>query len=136
MLGTRPEHLHSVGEAAPDTLHCAVEGAEELGADTLLHGRIDGADLEIGRASCRARVQTCPLPISRLGPGVIELPGGTRLAAPNSELPASEIMLGIRPEHLHPVGEAAPDTLHCEVEVAEELGADTLMHGRIDGADL
>ena len=39
--------------------------------------------------------------------------------------------VGIRPEHLHP---AADGALEFEIELAEPLGADTLLHGRFGEA--
>ena len=55
--------------------------------------------------------------------GAISLP----LAQPTSAAVGTAVALGVRPEHLHP----APDgPLQFEVELAEPLGADTLLHGR------
>jgi sn-glycerol 3-phosphate transport system ATP-binding protein len=42
------------------------------------------------------------------------------------------VALGIRPEHLQPVGDGGP--LEFEIEMAEPLGADTLLHGRFGEA--
>jgi sn-glycerol 3-phosphate transport system ATP-binding protein len=59
--------------------------------------------------------------------GAINLP----LAIPTSAPVGSAVALGVRPEHLHP----APDgPLQFEVELAEPLGADTLLHGRLGAA--
>jgi sn-glycerol 3-phosphate transport system ATP-binding protein len=62
-------------------------------------------------------------------------PGGTitlPLPRSTSAAPGTAVALGIRPEHLHPV----PDgPLQFEVELAEPLGADTLLHGRFGAAD-
>ena len=44
--------------------------------------------------------------------------------------PASELVLGIRPEHLHLAGRA-PGELAGEVLLVEELGADALLHVRL-----
>ena len=44
---------------------------------------------------------------------------------------ASPVAVGIRPEHLHP---AADGALEFEIELAEPLGADTLLHGRFGEA--
>jgi sn-glycerol 3-phosphate transport system ATP-binding protein len=41
------------------------------------------------------------------------------------------VAVGIRPEHLHP---AADGPLEFEIELAEPLGADTLLHGRFGEA--
>jgi sn-glycerol 3-phosphate transport system ATP-binding protein len=63
--------------------------------------------------------------------------GGTvslALARPASTPGGAAVTLGIRPEHLHP-DESGP--LSFEVELAEPLGADTLLHGRFGpGRDL
>jgi sn-glycerol 3-phosphate transport system ATP-binding protein len=59
--------------------------------------------------------------------GAISLP----LARPTSASPGAAVTLGIRPEHLHP---AADGALQFEVELAEPLGADTLLHGRFGAA--
>jgi sn-glycerol 3-phosphate transport system ATP-binding protein len=59
--------------------------------------------------------------------GSISLP----LALPTSAPVGTAVALGVRPEHLHP----APDgPLQFEVELAEPLGADTLLHGRFGAA--
>jgi len=70
-VGLRPEHLLRDGGAAPLTL--SVELAEMLGADTVVHGRLEAAG---------------PLILARL-------PGTVR-AAPGERLP-----LAIAPEHIH-----------------------------------
>jgi sn-glycerol 3-phosphate transport system ATP-binding protein len=54
--------------------------------------------------------------------------GGTVLAA--SELSDRRVRLGIRPEHLV----ADPAGLALAVELVEPLGAETLVHGRLNGA--
>jgi len=64
-----------------------------------------------------------------------ELPGGQRLPFVDGSHAAHagrEVTLGVRPEHLTP----APEGLNLKVEVAEELGADTLVHGELGGAAL
>jgi sn-glycerol 3-phosphate transport system ATP-binding protein len=64
-----------------------------------------------------------------------ELPGGQRLpfAGPGHAAQAGrEVMLGVRPEHL----ELSAEGVGLRVEVAEELGADTLVHGDLGGAAL
>jgi sn-glycerol 3-phosphate transport system ATP-binding protein len=59
--------------------------------------------------------------------GAISLP----LAQPTSAAVGTAVALGVRPEHLHPT----PDgPLQFEVELAEPLGADTLLHGRFGAA--
>jgi sn-glycerol 3-phosphate transport system ATP-binding protein len=59
--------------------------------------------------------------------GAISLP----LAQPTSAPVGTAVALGVRPEHLHP---AADGPLQFEVELAEPLGADTLLHGRFGAA--
>ena len=59
--------------------------------------------------------------------GPISLP----LAQPTSAAVGTAVALGVRPEHLHP---AADGPLQFEVELAEPLGADTLLHGRFGAA--
>jgi len=59
--------------------------------------------------------------------GAISLP----LAQPTSAPIGTAVALGVRPEHLHP---AADGPLQFEVELAEPLGADTLLHGRFGSA--
>jgi len=49
------------------------------------------------------------------------------LAVPTSAAPGTPVALGLRPEHLLP---ASDGPLEFEVELAEPLGADTLLHGR------
>ncbi len=54
-VGMRPEHLKQAGDGSGETLSLDVELVEPLGADTLVHGRVDGADLTVrlpGHASC------------------------------------------------------------------------------------
>jgi len=71
---------------------------------------------------------------ARLGEGGrIDLGGGAALQAPgpNGAAAGREVTLGIRPEHLLAGGAAGGPAL--TVEVTEELGADTLAHGRLDG---
>jgi sn-glycerol 3-phosphate transport system ATP-binding protein len=59
--------------------------------------------------------------------GAISLP----LARPTSAAVGTAVALGVRPEHLHP---AADGPLQFEVELAEPLGADTLLHGHFGAA--
>ena len=53
------------------------------------------------------------------------------MARPTSAPAGTAVALGIRPEHLHP---AADGPLEFDVELAEPLGADTLLHGRFGEA--
>jgi sn-glycerol 3-phosphate transport system ATP-binding protein len=53
------------------------------------------------------------------------------LAVPTSAAPGTPVALGLRPEHLLP---ASDGPLEFEVEMAEPLGADTLLHGRFGAA--
>jgi sn-glycerol 3-phosphate transport system ATP-binding protein len=59
--------------------------------------------------------------------GAIRLP----LARPTSAAVGTAVALGVRPEHLHPADDGP---LQFEVELAEPLGADTLLHGRFGAA--
>ena len=59
--------------------------------------------------------------------GGITLP----LAKPTAAGAGTAVALGIRPEHLVP---AADGPLEFEIELAEPLGADTLLHGRFGAA--
>ncbi len=59
--------------------------------------------------------------------GAISLP----LARPTSAAVGTAVALGVRPEHLHP---ATDGPLQFEVELAEPLGADTLLHSRFGAA--
>jgi sn-glycerol 3-phosphate transport system ATP-binding protein len=61
------------------------------------------------------------------GPRRVTLP----LAAATSAASGTPVALGMRPEHLLP---AADGPLEFEVELAEPLGADTLLHGRFGEA--
>jgi sn-glycerol 3-phosphate transport system ATP-binding protein len=76
---------------------------------------------------------------ARIGPGSrsVELtsPGAQPvtlpLAAATSAAPGTPIALGLRPEHLLPASDGA---LEFEIDMAEPLGADTLLHGRFGSA--
>jgi len=57
----------------------------------------------------------------------ITLPLGT----PTTAAAGAPVALGIRPEHLHPDTDGP---LEFEIELAEPLGADTLLHGRFGEA--
>jgi sn-glycerol 3-phosphate transport system ATP-binding protein len=67
--------------------------------------------------------------------GAVELPGGDRLTLADGVLVGQagrQVTLGIRPEHLEAAAEGA-GVAHLSVEVIEQLGADTLVHGRFGG---
>jgi sn-glycerol 3-phosphate transport system ATP-binding protein len=53
------------------------------------------------------------------------------LGIPTTAAAGAPVALGIRPEHLHP---DADGPLEFEIELAEPLGADTLLHGRFGEA--
>jgi sn-glycerol 3-phosphate transport system ATP-binding protein len=53
------------------------------------------------------------------------------LAVPTSAAPGTPVALGLRPEHLLP---SSDGPLEFEIELAEPLGADTLLHGRYGAA--
>ena len=63
--------------------------------------------------------------------------GAARIVLPLSSPPAvsagTAVAVGLRPEHLQP---AADGPLELEVELAEPLGADTLLHGRFSAQEL
>ena len=96
-------------------------------------------------------LQTAPLTDggARLAGAVIPLPAGVRAAAARDKL--TELVIGVRPEHLHladaagsgaaagavaspaPAGNLTAGTvLGGEVLLVEELGADALLHVRLD----
>ena len=74
-------------------------------------------------------LQTVPLTEggARLAGTVIPLPTAVRTAASQAGL--REIVLGIRPEHLHLANGSGP--VAGEVMLVEELGADALLHVRL-----
>jgi len=79
-------------------------------------------------------LQTVPLTQdgARIAGTVIRLPTAVRTAAGQAGL--SEIVLGIRPEHLHLADSTGE--LGGEVILVEELGADALLHVRLaEGKD-
>ena len=53
--------------------------------------------------------------------------GGTVIAQPGGAAPGSAVTVGIRPEHLQPVS-ADRAIISGEVQMVEQLGADTLVH--------
>ncbi len=63
--------------------------------------------------------------------GTGDVPVNLPLAVPTSVAPGTAVALGLRPEHLLP---AEDGPLEFEVELAEPLGADTLLHGRFGDA--
>jgi len=63
--------------------------------------------------------------------GTASRPVALPLAAATSAPPGTPIALGLRPEHLLP---ASDGPLELAVEMAEPLGADTLLHGRFGDA--
>ena len=68
---------------------------------------------------------------------VAQLEDGTRLTLPTDwSVPAGEYTLGLRPEHLRLARTGEKADMELQVDVAEELGADTLLHGRIAGEEV
>ncbi len=63
--------------------------------------------------------------------GILTLPNGTTLRT--SAKTVGAVTLGIRPEHLLPSETGA---IEIQVDLPEQLGATTLVHGRIAGTDL
>jgi multiple sugar transport system ATP-binding protein len=77
-------------------------------------------------------LQTAPLTDggAELGGTILPLPAATRTAARQAGL--SEVVIGIRPEHLHLTDGSG--ALAGEVVLVEELGADALLHVRLAGS--
>src|SRR5690606_37937723 len=62
----------------------------------------------------------------------LTLPGGAVIGDKGADLDGlagRPVTLGIRPEHLRPVGESAAE-IRLGIELVETLGADVLAHGR------
>jgi multiple sugar transport system ATP-binding protein len=76
-------------------------------------------------------LQTAPLADGgvRVAGGTLPLPGAIRAAAAQAGL--SELVVGIRPEHMHLANGSGE--LSGEVMLVEELGADALLHVRLAG---
>jgi len=73
----------------------------------------------------------------RIDSGKAILDDGVRLALPGGwTAPAGNYTLGIRPETMRIARPGETPDLHLDVDVAEELGADTLLHGKIGGQDI
>ncbi len=69
----------------------------------------------------------------------VTLNGGQSLhLAPGAAPPSrgGPVTVGMRPEHLKLVTDGSGESVSLEVELVEPLGADTLVHGRLDGAEL
>jgi sn-glycerol 3-phosphate transport system ATP-binding protein len=66
----------------------------------------------------------------RAAGAMLELPGGRRLKLDHAA--SGEVTVGIRPEHLAAT-RGADGTLPLRVELIEPLGAETLVHGRLEG---
>jgi sn-glycerol 3-phosphate transport system ATP-binding protein len=64
----------------------------------------------------------------------VVLADGTRLPLPAGAAPGRAVTLGVRPEHLTPDDAAGPFAV--KVELAELLGADTIVHGRLGDGTL
>ena len=76
---------------------------------------------------------------ARAEAGGLRLADGSLLATRNGAVAALNghaVTLGIRPENLHLARDSDAGAWRLKVDVAEELGADTLVHGRIGDADL
>ena len=63
----------------------------------------------------------------------IEIEGGESLPLNSGGAAAGPVTLGIRPEHLEPAPESE-GVAHLSVDLVEELGADTLVHGHFGEA--
>jgi sn-glycerol 3-phosphate transport system ATP-binding protein len=70
----------------------------------------------------------------RTADGHVLLDGGAALPLPpgSTAAPGSAVTVGMRPEHFAADGEGAQMSL--VVDLVEMLGADTIVHGRIEGA--
>ncbi|MCB9947794.1 MAG: sn-glycerol-3-phosphate import ATP-binding protein UgpC [Rhodospirillaceae bacterium] len=68
----------------------------------------------------------------------VELPGGTRLNGHFPAIPSGQsVTVGIRPEHLAPSappGDGTGREIRIAIDLVEALGADTIVHGRLDGS--
>jgi multiple sugar transport system ATP-binding protein len=73
---------------------------------------------------------------ARLEGGAVLLPDGQRLAWPGPRNGASEVVLGIRPEHFLENADGASATLAAEVDVVEPMGSDTLVALRVDSQQI
>ncbi len=70
--------------------------------------------------------------------GAVDLPGGQSIVTPASCVasPGRPVAVGIRPEHLGLNGPAAPGPrIMVRSEMIERLGADAIVHGRIEGEE-
>ncbi len=73
--------------------------------------------------------------------GAVELTGGVRLATQltGGLAGGEDVTVGVRPEHLAPAanGAAAPsgNEVQVAVDLIEALGADTVVHSRLDGTE-
>ncbi len=68
--------------------------------------------------------------------GTLELPGGQRWTLSRQVAAQGDVTMGIRPEHLTLAGANSPAghaILPLYVELIEPLGAETLVHGRLEG---
>ncbi|HEX3501291.1 MAG TPA: sn-glycerol-3-phosphate import ATP-binding protein UgpC [Stellaceae bacterium] len=70
----------------------------------------------------------------RAADGHVKLDGGTALPLPpgSAVAPGRAVTVGLRPEHFAVEGAAV--SLNLAVELVEMLGADTIIHGKIEGA--
>jgi sn-glycerol 3-phosphate transport system ATP-binding protein len=78
------------------------------------------------------------LPVTLSATGIV-LPDGRTLALRGdgfAQHVGRKVTLGIRPEHLTVSTGALADSFPLRVEVAEELGADTLVHGHLGSAEM
>ncbi len=74
----------------------------------------------------------------KVASGEAVLDDGTKLSLPEKlrGTPTGEYTLGIRPEHMQAATAGQTAQITLVVDVAEELGADTLLHGKIAGTDV
>jgi len=73
----------------------------------------------------------------RIEAGKVVLDDGVTLALPGGwNVPTGGYTLGIRPETLRVARPGETPDLQLDVDVAEELGADTLLHGKVGGQEV
>ncbi|MCP5153195.1 MAG: sn-glycerol-3-phosphate import ATP-binding protein UgpC [Ectothiorhodospiraceae bacterium] len=66
----------------------------------------------------------------------VVVPGGQSLALPGVMPGGAPLTVGIRPEHLETDEAPGRDPVDLTIDLVEPLGADTLVHGALDGAEL
>jgi sn-glycerol 3-phosphate transport system ATP-binding protein len=103
--------------------------AEQIGAPIALYER--PASVFVGGFIGSPAMNFLP---GRIAEGRIMLDGGATLPLPadTTAAPGSAVTVGLRPEHF--TVDAVAGSLNLAVDLVEMLGADTITHGRIEGA--